>query len=399
MSELRVPRAAEPLVSIVMVTYGAGEWAERALRGVAEHTDPMYEVVVTDNASPDGTGARLRERIDGIDLLLNERNLGFGPAANQGAARTRGRLLCFLNPDTLVEEGWLLPLTEAVEEAGVGAAVPLLLDLDGTLQEAGSIVGGDGATHALGRGDDPDGWSMRGVMTVDYGSAACLVVRRAAFEQVGGFDPAYQPAYCEDVDLGLALRSAGYRTVVEPRSRVRHARAASVGLERAHRLTLANRPRLLARWGRSLADRPPLEDLSAYPHRIVAARDHDATDRLLFLAEGLPHEADVNLLVRLARTWPDVRLTVLVERGLADEARSLTREGIEVAIGVEDVGSWLDARRFHHTVVAELDPGMLARHDAALRQSQPQAVRWDPHGRDSEHRLARAGVAPPEGGG
>jgi GT2 family glycosyltransferase len=138
-------------------------------------------------------------------VIRNERAAGFGAACNQGAGRATGSLLCFLNSDALVEGGALAALERAMDADDVGAAAPVLLNEDGTLQEGGGAIGCDGATFPLGRGaaaDDP-AWCFP--REVDYGSAACLIVDRAAFERLGGFDGAYAPAYYEDADLCLRL--------------------------------------------------------------------------------------------------------------------------------------------------------------------------------------------------
>ena len=150
--------------------------------------------------------------------------MGFARGSNQGAALARGTYLCFLNPD-IRPAGQLEPLLAAFERGqSVGAAVPLFLHPDGTVQEAGSAVDSEGAALSIGDGDSPLALEHRFRRTVDYGSAACLVVRADVFEAAGGFDPVYSPAYYEDVDLCFKLAERGLRTTFEPDSRVVHLR-------------------------------------------------------------------------------------------------------------------------------------------------------------------------------
>src|SRR5207247_2876937 len=139
----------------------------------------------------------------------------------QGAAHARSRLLLFLNSDALVHEGWLPPLLERAAEPRVGAVAPRFLNLDGSVQEAGALLYREPATAAYGAGET-ESVELRRPRMLDYASAACLLVERRAFDEVGGFDPAYGKAYYEDVDLCLALASQGYLTVYEPRSAVTH---------------------------------------------------------------------------------------------------------------------------------------------------------------------------------
>lgn len=383
MTGLVVPRAEDAQISVVMVTYGGWDWVARSLGALVEHTDSMYEVIVVDNASPDGTGDRLKDEVKGITLLLNEENAGFGPAANQAAALASGRFLCFLNPDALVQPGWVSPLVEVLESDPLaGAAVPQLLNLDGTLQEAGSLVGFDGSTWALGNGEDPQDLQYRFRRYVDYGSAACLVMPRSLFVEVGGFHPAYVPAYCEDVDLCLTIAARGLRVVYQPRSVVRHARSASSDLERAQALIERNRPILLHRWKDKLAQRPWLDDLPFFPHRIIAARDAEEVDRILVILDRVPSEDPRDPVSRfvyeMAGLWATARITLLADdsgEATEGEAQPLLDLGVEVITRVNDWQDWFARRRYHYSVVIVQRSANVNGFNSAISETQPQAAR------------------------
>jgi len=226
--ELCFPPVGRPDVSIVMVTYNAAAWARRALQAVIENTEPRYEMIVVDNGSTDGTSELLGNEVRNAQLILNERNHGFGPANTQGAGHAIGRYLLFLNNDALVQPGWLPPLLEAIEaNERIAAVGPRLLNLDGSLQGAGHLVARTGSTVAYGFGDPADRVEYRFPRVVDYLSGACLMVRRSSFNEVGGFDPVYGLGYFEEADLCLSLAERGYRVVYEPRSLVAHVRGAS----------------------------------------------------------------------------------------------------------------------------------------------------------------------------
>jgi O-antigen biosynthesis protein len=381
MTALTVPRADEPLVSVVMVTYGGWDWPLRSLTTLIENTDPVYEVVVVDNDSPDGTGARLEEEIEGVTLVRNDHNAGFGPAANQGAGLAKGDFLCFLNPDTQVEPGWLPPMLDVLKnDPRAGAAVPRLLNIDGSLQEAGSLVGIDGSTWAFGNGEHPEDFQYRFRRYVDYGSAACLVMPRSLFRDVGGFHPEYVPAYCEDVDLCLAIAERGLRTVYQPRSIVRHARSASTDLERAQTLIERNRRILHHRWMEKLARRPWLDDLPFYPHRIIAARDAEEVDRILVILDTVPsgdaRDPDSRLVLEMASLWPTARITLAAAdaRGAATEAIRFLDRGVEIAAGSDDWSDWFARRRYHYSVVIVRGDTNVERFGEVLRKTQPQAA-------------------------
>ena len=270
MSEYRFPTVQQPDVSIVIVTLNAFTDLERALRVLLDNTEPSYELTVVDNDSRDGTSALL-EQLENATVVRNRRNYGFGVANNQGAARARGRYIFFLNPDVCVNPGWLPPLVRRIEsDDSIAAVGPMVLAPDGSLQSAGPLLSRSGSTASYGDGDRPDRSEYQLARVVDYLGGGCLLVRRRAFNEVGGFDPAYGLLYYEDVDLCLALAARGYRSVYEPRSRVTHMRGApSDALVLS---ALRNRGLLARRWSDVLASRP-LPPLATSPLRIVGARD------------------------------------------------------------------------------------------------------------------------------
>lgn len=382
MSALRFPTPPRPEVSVVVVSYGGTGWTRRCLRALLDHTDPCYELIVVDNPTDEGN-AGLPE-VENARLLFNPVNVGFGAACNQGAAHATGRHLLFLNNDVLVHEGWLPPLLSAFgAHPGTGAAGPRFLNLDGSLQEAGALLSRGGSTLAYGAGDDPDRPEYRFPRQVDYLSAACLLVRRSAFCDVGGFDAGYGLAYFEDCDLCLSLAAAGWHTVYEPRSRVTHARDAAGGSLSLRGLALANRSRFEERWRPLLAARPS-PPLAGDRRRILAARDACATARLLAVAP------DRELLTELLRELPGARLTVAAAGDGNAGLDELLALGIEVQ-RVEDWEAWLGERRFGFDAVFGDAPDL----DPALQRTQPQAARIAPaSGPALRDALCAAGIAP-----
>jgi GT2 family glycosyltransferase len=372
------PPVEVPLVSIVMVTYGGFDWVMGALAAIVDHTDACYEVIVVDNASPDGTGARLSEAVSGACIVHNALNVGFGAGANQGALLARGRHVFFLNSDAFVQAGWLTPLLAVLDaDPEVAAAASCLVDPDGTLQEAGGLVGAHGYAGQLGMGADPTRPEYRFRRQVDFASAAALLVRRREFLAVGGFHPSFVMGYFEDVDLCLELARRGLRTVYEPASVVRHMRGASTAPGEAQARATVSHAVFLRRWSAELDRRPPIAELEAYPHRLVAARDFVATERVLAVCAGTPDESLSVLVKGLATLWPTARITVAALEGWESgaELEAWLCAGVEVALGEGDWDRWFDARRFHYSVVL-VDAGAATEaFDAVLARTQPQAAR------------------------
>jgi GT2 family glycosyltransferase len=380
---LRLPEVAEPLVSVIMVTFGGGQTARHAVEELIENTDPCYELLVVDNASPDDTASQLKAGLDGATLVENRENEGFARACNEGAEIARGRYLCFLNPDAFVQPGWLRPLLEVLEEdPAVAAAVPLFLHPDGRVQEAGSALDADGAAIAIGDGGDPEAFEHRFRRTVDYGSAACLLVRADRFAEVGGFDPRYSPAYYEDADLCFKLRARGLKTVFEPRSRVVHVRGG--GSRQAELLMIANRRVFADRWQARLDLRRPLQADPSNPRLRVAARDADALDRILVIDDRVPHydrgSGDprmAKILAELVDLYPEARITFFGADPINAEryAPPLLELGIEVEAAEKDFDRWFQQRRYHYSTVLLSRADNVERFDRKLRLTQPQARR------------------------
>jgi len=380
---IRFPEADRPDVTVVMVTHNRWDLARQALTLLAGLTEPRYEVVIVDNASTDGTVTELG-RVAGATILRNPVNLGFGPANNQGAALARGRYLLLLNSDAWVRPGWLAPLIDIADaDAGVAAVAPKLLYPDGRLQEAGSIVWRDARVRNYGDGDTPGRPEYLFRRTVDYASAACLLVRRSAFVAVGGFDPRFAPMYCEDVDLCLALAARHGRVVYQPRSVVEHVRGASgtAGIKAAR--VERNRRLLRARW-RSVLDRRPPESRRVEPSGVLAGRDAISCERMLVLTGPRPAALGTIEQRRLhdrirdaALRWPTARWTVAsIDGEPVNRPDELGDAGIEAVTGVESWEDWLAGRRYHYGIVAVTDSrwstGLLG---TAVSATQPQAVR------------------------
>ncbi len=354
-----------PLVSIVIVTHGAWAWAERAIGAAIANTDVPHEVIVVDNASPDGTAARVRERFPTVRLLANDDNAGFGAANNQAAEGAEGEFLALVNSDAVVPPGWTGPLLDMLGRPEVGAVVPALVNEDGTMQIAGALAAPDGSVLALGNGDDVDNPAWRFPRATDFGAAACMLLRRADFLAAGGFLDAYNPAYFEDLDLCMTLLDRGLRTVYVPDVRVPHGGFSSGGEAKAAELFERNRPTFVARWGAKLAATHPPSLWPPDPAATLAARDALATGRALIICDALPAPEDGELGTAVREVLgelPWARITLAARAGApqpwwrlgksapAGDPEPWWRQGVEVLLR-EDPEGVRTERAGHYDVV------------------------------------------------
>jgi GT2 family glycosyltransferase/glycosyltransferase involved in cell wall biosynthesis/SAM-dependent methyltransferase len=283
---LAFPRPGAARVSIVIPVLNHARHTFACLKRLLEQTEGEgYEVIVVDDGSTDETPQMLR-RMRNMRVIRNEKNQGFVKSCNLGASLARGEHLVFLNNDVLVTKGWLSSLLKTVEETpAAGAVGAKLLYPDGTLQEAGAIVWSDGSAWNCGRGEDPEKPEFNFLREVDYCSAACLLVKREAFERVGGFDPRYAPAYYEDTDLCFSIRRLGYRVLYQPRAVVYHVEGVTAGTDvsqgiKRHQET--NRRKFVEKWADALKDH------RAGPAELLEAWDRRTGKKILFVDYCLP---------------------------------------------------------------------------------------------------------------
>ena len=246
-----------PRVSIVIPTKDQPEHIRTCLDSIHERTRwPDFEVVLVDTGTTDPQ-ALAAMRKHPARIVAFDRPFNFSAACNAGAAAATGSILVFLNNDTeVITPEWLDHLVLHLVEEGVGAAGPLLLYPDGTVQHAGVVLGARGTADHVMRGfpADSDGYagSLSTPREVSAVTGACLAIRRETFEQVGGFREAYGTHY-QDVDLCLRLRRAGLRIVCTPEARLHHHESPS----RGSAYDFLDRLLLLDTWGDAIAAGDP----------------------------------------------------------------------------------------------------------------------------------------------
>jgi O-antigen biosynthesis protein len=252
--------------SIVIPVFNQFRFTQACLASLQEHQGPeRFEIIVVDDCSTDGT-AETVPRITGVVYLRNEANYGFIASCNRGAEKARGKYLIFLNNDTLVRQGWLTALLDTfAQESEAGIVGSKLIYPDGRLQEAGGIIWRDASGWNYGRLNDPEKPEYSYLREVDYCSAAALMIPKALFHSVGGFDSRYAPAYYEDTDLAFKVRQAGYKVLYQPLSEVIHYEGATCGTDLAtgtKKHQEINRSTFAETWAADLKTRPTNGDLA-----------------------------------------------------------------------------------------------------------------------------------------
>jgi GT2 family glycosyltransferase len=214
------------LVTVVIPTLAADSRLRECVESLGRQTRRNFEVVVVDNSGQ--SLARRNGSAPGARLIENGRNAGFGAAVNQGFRSSDAPYLATLNDDAVAHPRWLEALVCALEQrpdAGMCASQVRFFGEE-RLDSAGMLVARDGSSKQRGHGRPPEDFPVAEEVLFPSGSAA--LYRRAMLEQIGGFDDDFF-LYCEDTDLGLRARWAGWKCLYVPQAVVEHHYSHSAG--------------------------------------------------------------------------------------------------------------------------------------------------------------------------
>ena len=232
--------------AIIIVTYNHADYIADCLRSMTALDPAPGEVVVVDNASRDGTAALIRAEFPDIRLIEAGANLGFAGGCNLGVRTTGAAAIVLANPDLVVPPDWLAHLCAPLERwPGLGVVGCKLRYRDGrTLQHAGGLVRLPLALgHHRGVGEEDRG-QYNALEVVEYVTGAALACPRAVWDELGGLDEQFFPAYYEEVDFCTRARQAGYRVIYAPQAVATHIEGTSVGQGSARYLRLFHFNRL-----------------------------------------------------------------------------------------------------------------------------------------------------------
>jgi GT2 family glycosyltransferase len=246
-------------VTVVVPTLAAGDTLAECLDSLKRQTFRDFEVVVVDNSGRNAVQPR-----DGVRVIANEKNVGFGEAFNQAFRSSTATYLAVLNDDAVAEPKWLEAMLTAVEaRPDVGmCASQIRLAGEGRLDSAGMLLCRDGSSKQRGHGEAPESYPRRQEVLLPSGAAAFY--RREMLEEIGLFDPSFF-LYCEDTDLGLRARWAAWECLYVPDAVVEHRYSHSAGQASTLKAYYVERNRLFL-----IVKNFPIPDLMLVPFYAMA---------------------------------------------------------------------------------------------------------------------------------
>lgn len=234
-----------PSVSLIIPTHNGYELLRTCIDSIRSRTEyPNFEIVVVDHESDDPTILKYFTHLEseGVKVMRYQGAFNFSAINNFAAEYANGQFLAFLNNDLeATQADWLTEMVSQATRPEIGAVGAMLYYPDDTVQHAGVILGIGGlngspsvAGHAFKdaqRGSEGQRNRLRLVQNYSAVTAACMVIRRTTFDEVGGFDAKDLAVAFNDIDFCLKVRQAGYRNLWTPFAELYHHESASRGIE------------------------------------------------------------------------------------------------------------------------------------------------------------------------
>lgn len=324
---------SEPLVTVVVPTLAAGAPLLDCVYSLDRQTRRDFEVIIVDNSGR-GLARRSAAARFGARIIENEVNRGFGAAVNAAFRQSRAPYLATLNDDAAAHPAWLEHLVAAMEaDPAVGMCASQIRVAGGNLLDsAGMLVCGDGSSKQRGQGQPAERYGRREEVLLP--SACAALYRRTMLQDVGEFDEDFF-LYCEDTDLGLRARWAGWKCVYVPEAVVEHGYSQTAGRASPLKAYYVERNRLfvlMKNYPAALLWKAPWITLSRYGWHLVSMLGDDALAGQFRAGGGSPLEtafiafrAHCAFLWRLPQLWRKRRAIRRQARVSAQEFRELVR--------------------------------------------------------------------------
>lgn len=345
-------RTSRQSISIVLVTWGRRELTLSSIEAIGADVGEDVELILVgeEDFILEGDWSKL-------DRVAVSRETSFAERCNAGARAARSENLLFVKEGIQVCSGSIASTMQCLGRSEVGAVGAMLIDSNGVLLEAGSLLFDDGRCQGFGRGWNPDDFRVQYRRAVAFCSAAYLATRKSVFESTGGFDEAFEGEYYEDVDYCLKLARKGRETIYDPESVAVWDGEYRSGWGAASALMDSNRSRFVQIWGDTLATLPKRDEWDGQ-----AVFERAKGDRVLWIEDsppfahmgaGFPRTREMlSVLLEMGRSVT-LLPTFITSKSFEDVYRETPRE-VEVALGIGQAGFrefWKSRSRCYDAVI------------------------------------------------
>ena len=358
-------------VSIIIPCYNQIEYTTATILSILDCSSKVsFEIIVSDDCSI-LDDYKIIEGLSPITRVVRPpSNFGFLKNCNFAATHAQGDYLVFLNNDCLPLPGWLDSLLETIDsDPQIGIVGSKLLNADGSLQEAGGIMWRDASGWNYGRGENPLAPEYNYKKEVDYCTGASFCIKKSLWEEVGGFDESFAPAYYEETDLSFRLREKGYKTVYQPKSVAIHLEGISNGTDlssglKKHQVT--NKQKFLERW-REVLER---DHFTSGSHERFARDRSKRKKHMLFIDHYLPEsdrDAGSKQMLSYLKLFNknDYQITFWSDNQNYNSIHALQLENIGIEV-ISARAGWIDFSHWIHRNGKYLDISFLSRPHIAV---------------------------------
>ncbi|MFS8368876.1 glycosyltransferase [Acetobacter indonesiensis] len=348
----------KPEISVIIIVHNNFAMTMSALASLRANYAGSLQVILVDSGSSDET-RHIERFVKGLDVIRALGNVGFLMGCNEALGHVKADFTLYLNNDLeLMPNALENAVARFTKEPNAGAVGAKLVRTNGLLQEAGSIIWGDGGVCGYLRDHTPDSPEANYVRSVDFCSGAFLLVRTDLLRQLSGFDPDYAPAYFEETDLCVRIRQQGADVVYDPAVVVVHYEYGTSGTLESNQMMVVNQQKFIEKNRAYIETRP-----ARSPHQDLWARSAvPATKHVLFIEDFLPFRhlgsgftrsndvitAMVKSLGCHVTVYPVFRPMGMVDdtySGFPDRAEIVANKGLE------DLAGFLNSRPGYYDVI------------------------------------------------
>lgn len=219
-----------PLISIIIPSYNGKHFLDECFKSLQDQTFNSFEIILVDNGSSDGSIELVKNHFSEVKIIANKENVGFAKACNQGIKLAKGKYVVVLNNDTRVNKKWLEKLVSVAEgNDSIGMCASKIVSSKNVslIDSVGVNICFDGMSRGRGRSERDRGQYSE-IEDVLLPSGCAALYRKEMLDEIGFFDEDFF-AYCEDTDLGLRGRLAGWKAILVPSAVARHYYSGTAG--------------------------------------------------------------------------------------------------------------------------------------------------------------------------